>query len=95
VFNNSETPGDLTALQSAALIVKLVSFVLLITEVCILIFEIITSKEMKKLGEKSYEKSTESQRRQKWSNKMALLSMGAMFGFIVLLILGSILTQGR
>jgi len=66
-----------------------------IVESLLLVWEVLTNRAMRKLDLKGYHKSTEEERRRKWSKKLTILSFAGMFVFIVLLILGVALTSGR
>jgi hypothetical protein len=95
VINNADTDNELTDLQSAALIVKLVCFVLLIIEIIVFIWEVTTNRQMYKLKQKGFEPPTEGERRSKYSKPMSIVALGAMGIFILILIVGGLVTEGR
>jgi len=87
VFNNAETQGDLTNIQSAALIMKLLCLVLMITELVMMIWEVTKNKDLRKLGIPGFEKLTEEQRRMQNHSRMSIIGFASMAIFIALLIL--------
>lgn len=96
VFNNSSTPreGNLRAIQSVALLMKLFSLIILIVELVMLIWEVKKNYDMRKLGI-SRQKLTEEQRRYKYARIMAVNAIVSMVLFLVILVAASASNKPR
>ena len=60
-----------------------------------LVWEIVQYRQLRKLNQKGFEKTSEADRRSKNSKWLSYVSIAAMFMFIVLIVLGGILADGR
>jgi len=95
VFNNAETPGDLTKIQSAALAMKLICLILMVTELSAMIWEVANNRDLKKLKIKGFEKLTEEERREQNYKKGTTLASVSFALFIVFVVLASVFGEGR
>ena len=95
VTNNAETDSDLTALQSAAMILKLASLASLMIELVMMIWEIHLNRKMHKLGLSGFKKLTEEERRRQWGKKLSSVAVVGMVVFIFILLIGVFTTDGR
>lgn len=85
----------LTALQSVAMLVKIISLCALLTELVIMIWEVKLWRDAAKLGMKDGKKLTEEERRRAWGKKLSWVALGSMAAFIVVLIVGVASTSAR
>lgn len=95
VLNNANTKDEFTTIQSGAMIVKLMCFLFLIIEIIIFVWEMFTIRQMRELKLEGFEQPTEEERRKKYSKKISMAAIGLMGVFIVVLILGIALTEGK
>lgn len=95
VFNNAETPGDLTKIQSAALAMKLICLILMVTELSVMIWEVANNRDLKKLKIAGFEKLTEEERREKNHQKATTLASATLALFIAFVVLASVFGEGR
>jgi ABC-type Fe3+ transport system permease subunit len=95
VFNNAETRSDVTFIQSAALVMKLICLLLMITEIIMMMWEVTKNKDQRKLGIPGFEELSEEQRRMQNHKRMSCVGYISMFIFIVLLALVGLLSKGR
>lgn len=95
VFNNAETPGDLTKIQSAALAMKLICLILMVTELSVMIWEVANNRDLKKLKIVGFEKLSEEERREKNHKKAITLATASMALFIAFVVLASVFGEGR
>ena len=95
VFNNAETRQDVTVIQSAALVMKLICLLLMITEIIMMMWEVTKNKDQRKLGIPGFEELSEEERRMQNHKRMSFIGYVSMFVFVVLLVLVAIFSKGR
>lgn len=95
VLNNGDTVGDFSLVQSLAMIIKCLCLVLLLIEMMLFVWEVITIRNMRELKFKGFEVTTEEERRKKNSQKVFRIAIVMFVLFIVGVIVAMFLLDGR
>jgi hypothetical protein len=95
VFNNAQLVTTVLPIQSAALSLKLFSFLLFIIEIIFAIWEYLDNKKMKKYKIKGFQKKSEEERRHRFANLVGMYSLVSSLIFICILILTLLTTPNR
>jgi hypothetical protein len=67
MLNNSDTVGELNAIQNNAIVCKSFLFLIFLFELIIISWEIVHNRKMNRLNVKGYKKKTEYDRRNRYS----------------------------
>lgn len=70
------------------MIIKIISCLVLLTELVVMLWEVSLWKAAAKNGLADSKKLTEEQRRRRWGKKLTWVAIGSMATFIVVLIVG-------
>lgn len=84
VMNNLSTEGELTKLQSMAMIGKLLCFSVSALEIGVYVWEVLVIRNLRKLKQQGFEKPSENLRRKK-ANHFGILATCAIVGFATLM----------
>jgi hypothetical protein len=95
VFNNSETETTLSGIQSTALVIKFLTFMFLIVEIVVVVWEIYNINNLRDLKLPGFERLTERERRRDYSKKFTILGGSGIVLFILILIIGGASSDGR
>jgi energy-coupling factor transporter transmembrane protein EcfT len=82
-------------IQSAALLLKLFSFLLFIIELIFAIWEYLNNKKLKKYKIKGFQKKSEEERRHRYANLVGMYSLVSSLIFICILLLTLLTTPSR
>lgn len=94
IFNNAETENK-SALQSAAMLLKVCSLLALLAELILMIWEVSLNRRYAKLGFANSKKLSEEQRRREWGKKLSWVAIASMATFIIILVIGVLTTSER
>ena len=93
-FTNTYTEL-LTPLQSAALLLKAASIVVLVVEVGLMVWEIALNRQMHELAMPGFKKVSEEERRRQWGKRSVIAAIVTMVAFLVLVVVGVGSTDAR
>ena len=95
ILNHTQLEGELVAIQSIAMIIKLLSLLVFFVEAIIMVWEIILNRKMRKYKIEGFEKISEEERRSRYSKKYSGCGCLTFFLYFAILVFGMFAFESR